>query len=275
MFDQSRYLRALTTAWLGRRLDYHETVGSTMDVARLLAEAPGPDGLVVLAEEQTAGRGRRGRSFYSPRGQNLYFTIILEAPAERLRSLPVVVPVAVVEAIADRALGATIKWPNDIWLGERKCCGMLIDIHQIDDRPIALVGIGINVNGDPAVQPDLAKTATSIAKATGTVADREALLAAIMNNLEPLLGASLADVHDRYAARSNVLGREVVVHEVTGGVYEGTAVRLAPTGALIVRRPNGDEVELEAADVSVRPQGEVRGAPSPTEWPTSPSPRGE
>jgi BirA family biotin operon repressor/biotin-[acetyl-CoA-carboxylase] ligase len=256
-FDRLRYVRALQTGWLGRGLEYRETVGSTMDVAREFADTGAKDGFVVLAEEQTAGRGRRGRSFFSPRGQNLYFTIVLDAPGERLRSLPIVVPLAVAEAIEEIAPGAAIKWPNDIWLGERKCCGMLIDLQQGAAGTTALVGIGINVNGDPTTQPELADTATSIAMATGKAVGREELLAGVMNRLEPLLGVEPADVHDRYAARSNVLRRDVLVQPAVGEPFEGRAVRLSPSGALVVRRPDGQEVEVEAADVSVRPRNRV------------------
>ena len=253
-FDRERYQALLTTGWLGRQLEYHESVGSTMDLARDWAQRPGANGIVVLAEEQTAGRGRRGRSFYSPAGENLYFTLVIEAHPAILRSLPVVVPLAVVEAIGHLAPSAAIKWPNDIWIGERKCCGMLIDIHQVSGATYALLGIGINVNGDPSRQPDLAKIATSIASATGRPQEREPLLAGVMNFLERLLGADIQSVLGRYKARSNTLGRDVAVRPAVGEAFEGMAVRITGSGALVVRKHNGIEVEVEAADVSVRPR---------------------
>ncbi len=173
----------------------------------------------------------------------------------RLRSLPVVVPLAVAEAIATFVPSAAIKWPNDIWLGDRKCCGMLIDVHQVSRGTVALVGIGINVNGDPASQPDLANIATSLAVVGGHPVVREALLAAVMNGLEPMLGVDVEAVLDRYRAKSNTLGQDVHVQPAVGTAFEGVAVRLSGSGALVVRRGDGSEVEVEAADVSVRPRG--------------------
>jgi biotin-(acetyl-CoA carboxylase) ligase len=131
---------------------------------------------------------------------------------------------------------------------------MLIDVHQASRGTVALVGIGINVNGDPGTQPDLANVATSLAVVAGRSIVRESLLAGVMNTLEPLLGIDVESVLDRYRAKSNTLGQEVLVQPAVGGAFEGVAVRLAGSGALVVRRVDGTEVEVEAADVSVRPR---------------------
>ena len=138
-----------------------------MTIARREAEEGAAHGTVVLAEEQTAGRGRKGRSFFSPAGENLYVTFILRCEPAIHRRLPVIIPVAVCEAIRDEGVDALIKWPNDIWVGQRKMAGMLIDAEIGSDGPIAFPGIGINVNGDPTINPDLRDIATSLRREVG------------------------------------------------------------------------------------------------------------
>src|SRR5690606_39012101 len=146
---------------------------------------------------------------YSPAMENLYFTLVLRCLMDVHRRLPVIVPVAVCEAIREFVPAAVIKWPNDIWIGERKTRGMLIDAEIGPAGPIAFPGIGINVNGDPTVEPELRDIATSLAREAGTAVSREQLLASICNRLEALLEADEHEVARRYRELSCILGREV------------------------------------------------------------------
>src|SRR5207244_793702 len=114
-FDPAAFQAALNTRTIGRFLLYRPSIDTTMRLARREADEGAPDGTLVLAEEQTAGRGRRGRGFFSPPGENLYFTLLLRRPAPVHGALPVAVPVAVCEAVRAEGLDARIKWPNDIW----------------------------------------------------------------------------------------------------------------------------------------------------------------
>ena len=239
---------------IGKYVVYRESVDSTMTVARDRARDDAPHGTLVLAEEQTAGRGRRGRSFYSPAGQNLYFTLILRCPMEVHRRLPVIVPVAVCEVVREFVPAAAIKWPNDIWIGERKTCGMLIDAEIGPAGPIAFPGIGINVNGDPTVEPELRDIATSLAREAGTAVSREQLLASICNRLEALLEADEHEVARRYRELSCILGREVTVHPQTGEGFSGMAAEIAETGDLAVRLADGRTEWVAAGDVTLRPR---------------------
>lgn len=251
--DTAEFQTKLDTTDLGRNLLAHLSIPSTMDIAREAAADGAPHGTLVFAEEQTAGRGRRGRSFYSPASQNLYFTFVLRLPLAVHRRLPVILPLAVARAIREHGLDARIKWPNDIWIDNRKVCGMLIDGELTLHGGLAFPGIGINVNGDPGDNPDLAGLATSLSLELGHPVSREALLASVCNHLERLLDTAQKDLIDEYRALSCTLGREVTVAPATGEAYEAKAMSISEDGELMVRRRDGLVVAVNAADVSIRP----------------------
>jgi len=253
-FDQQAFDECLSTRDIGRHLVYEASTPSTMDLAREAAASGTPHGTLVLAEEQTAGRGRRGRSFYSPAGKNLYFTLVLRLPLATHRHLPIVLPLAVARAIRAQGADAEIKWPNDIWIGERKVCGMLIDGELTAKGGLGFPGIGINVNGDPTENPDLAESATSLARELGRAVDREALLAGVCNELEALLAAKLPDLIVEYRQCSCTLGRQVTVSPTGKEPFEATALSISDDGELMVRRGNGLVVAINAAEVSIRPR---------------------
>lgn len=252
-FDFGAFETALTTVAIGRHLVYLESTPSTMEDARAAADAGAVDGSLFLAEEQTAGRGRRGRSFASPPGENLYFTLVLRLAPEQMPAVPLAVPLAVVEPVRRLGLDALIKWPNDIWVGQRKLSGMLIDAESNAGGALVYPGIGINVNGDPTSNPELANIATSIRNELGHHVRRELLLAGICNQLEALLDEPLPQLLARYEPRSLVLGREVTVSEPGSQQYTARAIRLDETGSLVVVLTTGEERTVYAADVSVRP----------------------
>ena len=254
-FNPMTFMDARRSREIGTYVVYRESVDSTMTVARSRAAEDAPHGTLVLAEEQTAGRGRRGRSFYSPAGENLYFTLILRCPMDVHRRLPVIVPVAVCEAIREVVPAAAIKWPNDIWIGDRKTCGMLIDAEIGSAGPVAFPGIGINVNGDPTVQPELRDIATSLAREAGTPVSREHLLASICNRLEWLMEmVDEREVAVRYRQLSCILGREVTVDPQVGEAFSGVATEIAETGDLAVALADGRTEWVTAGDVTLRPR---------------------
>jgi BirA family biotin operon repressor/biotin-[acetyl-CoA-carboxylase] ligase len=253
VFSARRFQDALETEAIGRYFVYRSVTETTMVLARGLADGGAPHGTLALAEEQRAGRGRRGRSFYSPPGENLYFTLVLRLPMAAHRSLPVSVPLAVCRAVRAQGLDACIKWPNDIWVGERKVCGILIDAESGESGPVAFPGIGINVNADPTVNPELRDTATSLHRALGRRVEREALLAAVCNELERAVALPREELVAEYRALSLVLGRPVAVHPTGGEPWTGTALRIADDGELVVARDGAGEEMVAAADVSVRP----------------------
>ncbi len=224
-----------------------------MVLARSEADAGAPHGTLVLAEEQTAGRGRHGRSFFSPPAENLYFTLILRTPLDVHRRLPMVMPLAVVEAIRAEGIDARIKWPNDIWIGERKVCGMLIDAEIGAEGGLSFVGIGINVNGAMAANVELRDIAISMAEVLGHPVSRERLLARICNEVQRALEIPAQELSEAYRLASMILGRRVTVQTMSKEPYEALALSVDDDGALRVRRDDGTEETLVAADVSVRP----------------------
>ena len=252
-FDSERFAASLHAIALGRDFRYVVETPSTMDVARTAAAEGAPHGALILAETQTAGRGRRGRGFFSPPGGSLYFTLILRPSREGYARLPVAVPLAVCRACAAEGVDARIKWPNDIWVGERKLCGMLIDGETGPAGLTAYAGIGINVNADPTADRALRDTATSLSRELGREVAREALLARICDELETALSATESDLVEAYRELSLVLGRRITVDDADGS-YEARAVDIAPDGALVVEREGGERLTVLAADVSVRPR---------------------
>ncbi len=252
-FDADRFAAALHTASLGRDFRYVRETSSTMDLARDAAAAGAPHGSLILAEQQTAGRGRRGRGFFSPPGGSLYFTLILRPSREQYARLPLAVPLAVCRACAHEGVDARIKWPNDIWVSERKLCGMLIDGETGPAGPTAYAGIGVNVNADPTADPTLREVATSLSRELGREVAREELLARICDELEAAIAAPEAELVAAYRAVSLVLGRRVTVEE-SEGAYDARALDIAPDGALLVERDGGERLTVLAADVSVRPE---------------------
>ena len=253
-FSSKALREGLTTRFLGRRLEYRRVLGSTQDLARRLARSGAHEGTVVLAGQQTAGRGRLARSFISPRG-GLYFTVLLRPALEYLRALPIIAALAVARGLEHIAgLSTALKWPNDVLVGGRKVCGILVESELTGGAvDYVLVGIGINVNADMAVYRDIAAVATSVAAEAGREVSREALAAAVLNELEELYLAAQAGerVQDEWRARLETLGRQV---RVAWGetVEEGLAEDVDVDGSLILRRLDGGRITIAAGDVTLR-----------------------
>ncbi len=252
-FDPKVFQAALTTNAVGRFLEYRSIVDTTMVLARRSASQGAPHGSIIVAEEQTAGRGRQGRSFFSPPGENLYFTLVLRGRPAEFRVLPIAVPLAVALAIESTGLRCGIKWPNDIWIGGRKVSGILIDSEDSGGDFVALPGIGINVNTDFSEVPELKDTATSLRSELGHELIREEMLAELCNSFEELLSAPRSQVISSYRERSVVLGFEVVVARRSAEPFVAMAEDIEEDGALSVRLNNGTLQSLHTGDVSLRP----------------------
>ncbi len=170
---------------VGRRIIHLGTVGSTMDEAEALAAVGEPEGTVIVADEQTAGRGRAGRSWRAPAGTGVLCSVLLRpsVPPARLGVLPLVAGVAVAESLeAVCGLPCQLKWPNDVWIDERKVAGVLVTArsgsHTIEH---AVVGMGVNVN---VRWDDLVEGAISLRVATGRDHDRDCVLATLLARLD-------------------------------------------------------------------------------------------
>ncbi len=246
----------LTTAEFGQQLHYFAQTTSTMDDARRLAEQGAPHGAVVVADEQTAGRGTKGRVWVSPPGQSIHATLIVRPGLEQLKRLSIISPVASTDAVrATTPLQPTIKWPNDIQMEHRKLGGILIEADWRDSRPrYALVGIGLNVNFDPAPwATQIDRPATSLMIELSARQEREPVLAALLNAFEQRYQqAASADLHETWKSRLNTLDQDVTVTLTTGEAISGRAVGVDDAGALIVQTSNGQRHAFIAGEVTLR-----------------------
>lgn len=241
----------------------HAEVDSTNRVLAALAQQGAPEGTVVVAEAQTAGRGRFGRTWLSPGGLNLYTSILLNRPlpAATLTWIPLLAAVAVARAVQDRTgLRAALKWPNDVLVIRggvgRKLAGILVDAigtGATSGRAL-VVGIGINVNMPLEAFPDeLRATATSILIETGTPIDRAGLLADLLGELERryehVCAGGTGGIASAYQELCDTIGQRVRIELVGKEQVEGTAEGLASDGALRLRTGDGKILEIRAGDV--------------------------
>ena len=228
----------------GRDIQWHATVTSTNDVASRLAEHGADEGVVIVADAQTAGRGRHGRTWASPAGAGLYVSTIVRPSRDRVRLVPIAAGVAVAEGIeAATGLAPALKWPNDVYVGSRKLAGILAEGGaSANGRAYAVLGIGINVL-PAAYPPDVAARATSLEGELGRPVDRGLVLACSLT----ALAARYADLcEDRVPAviaawrarAGTMLGRRVE-WESDGATERGVAEDIGDDGALLVRTGAG------------------------------------
>jgi BirA family biotin operon repressor/biotin-[acetyl-CoA-carboxylase] ligase len=248
----------LNTHDLGRELHCHDELTSTNDRAKELAAEGADHGEVVVAESQTAGRGRRGRSWISPPRRNLYFSVVLrpELPPGRAPELTLVASLAVCDALRQAGVDAGIKWPNDLIASGKKIGGILTELAADPDRiQWVVIGVGVNVNARvDDFPPELQGQATSVAIERGGPAPRALFAAACLTALEDWLDRhaehGFEEVRSAWKERSVVLGRRVVVRTDDGEV-EGKAEDLDGQGALLVRGDDGSLHRFVAGDVSL------------------------
>jgi BirA family biotin operon repressor/biotin-[acetyl-CoA-carboxylase] ligase len=242
------FAACLPGGWLAGPLRAYRSIASTQALARAWAEAGAPEGAVVLADHQTAGRGRRGRGWAAPAGSALLFSLVLRPPlpVPRWPEIPLAAGCAVAEGMeAVAPVTAVLKWPNDVLVAGRKLAGILAE-GVAGTPPLVVLGIGLNVSQAATDwPPDLAGRAGSLA-GLGVPVAREPLLAAVLARLAAwygvLLDQGFAPVRAAWCRRG-LLGTRVALAE-----GEGTAVDLAPGGELVVRREEGRTVLLVAPE---------------------------
>lgn len=258
----------LPTVVVGRQVRCYAQVGSTNDLAREQARSGHPEGLLITADEQVAGRGRLGRGWAAPPGSSLLMSVLLRpawlSPTDAF-ALTMLAGVALCEAIELVApLRAALKWPNDLLLAPqapggtelRKAAGVLSEI-ELANGSIAwvIVGIGVNVNWAPSGivdGRDLSAVATSLSAAHGAAVDRLALLRALLVQLDQryvaLRGGRREELFEQWRARLATIGQRVTVR-LPRGELSGTAEDVEPSGALRVRDWDGVVHTVLAGDV--------------------------
>ena len=253
----------LANGELGRHIHAFAELESTNDEAHRLAEAGALHGEVVIAEEQTKGRGRKGRSWLAPKGLGLTMSVILRPvlPPQRAPELTIVAAVAVCEAVRELgAVHARIKWPNDLECGGHKLAGLLTELRAENDRiRHAILGIGLNVSVKPDDFPEeLRDRATSLLIETGNKTPRPLVCASLLEHLEEWLNLheteGFAAVAERWRELSSTLGLRVRIHAESSS-FEGEAVDLDADGALLVKDDQGSVQRVVAADIEHLRQG--------------------
>lgn len=257
----------LATLILGRRIELYPQVGSTNDLAREAGRLGEPEGLVIIANEQIAGRGRMGRTWVAPPGCCVLCSVLLKPrfSPEQAFYLTIAASLAIHRAVkklfeeCPRTDGAksrppvTIKWPNDVMVRGRKVAGILCESEfGAEGWDLAVIGFGINANLRREELGEMQATATSLSVELGHDVDRATLLARVLTELESiylsLQNGQFGMVHSQWAAALETLGKRVSVNEF-GGTVTGHALRVDADGALVLRLDNGAEKRILAGDV--------------------------
>ena len=244
---------ALAYRIIGHRIHHYDTIGSTMDEARRLASEGAGEGTVVIAEEQTAGRGRFNRAWVSPRGENLSFSVILTPPANQLPYMNMAATLAVARTVADTAgLKPTIKWPNDVRVGGLKISGILIETAiESEDAVCAIIGIGVNVNFDPSLHAEIAGISTSLYRETEQRRNRTPVLRVLLEHFNDAYASVRAgkSLTAEWSAMLDTLGRTVILSSQHDTI-EGIAESVDEQGNLLVRQPDGSLYTATAGEVT-------------------------
>ena len=234
------------------------TIDSTSNYLKKLADIF-PDGHTVIAEEQLSGRGRQGKSFYSPDGQGLYMSILVKNPERVFDELfTAKICLAVCRAIdritgTDNNSGVGIKWVNDIYFGKKKLCGILCERFMSGNgETYVIAGIGINVRFDKGSVPkDIRNIATSLYEITKNDYDRYALASLVSEEFEKVFALEKAEALSEYKKRSVVIGREISIVSENGDI-RAAALDICDDGALLVRTEEGYTRRLCGGEISIK-----------------------
>lgn len=248
-----------TTEWAGKRVYYRKETESTNEDAKNLAEDDREHGSLMVADTQTGGKGRRGRSWNSPAGTSISFSLLLrpEFAPNKASMLTLVMAVAVAEVLSKLTdLDVKIKWPNDILINKKKVCGILTEMDaEMDYIHSVIVGVGINVNND-SFPEEITDIATSIRLEKGERCSRADIILGIMDYFEFYYNefvkagdlSIFVDLYDSYLINRN----ETVKVLDPKGEYTGKANGINDYGELIVQKDDGEFVRVSSGEVSVR-----------------------
>lgn len=259
VFGQNELESRMDTRWAGRPVHFYDTINSTNLRAKQDADNGAPEGTLIVADMQTAGRGRRGRTWSSPAGVNVYFTLILkpEYEPDRASMVTLVMALAVAEGIRETCgVEAGIKWPNDIVVNGRKVCGILTEMSvERDFIHHVVIGVGINV-GLQEFAPEIADTAASLEAECGRKVPKAALVANIMKAFEKYYDkfrekTDFSTLCESYNGMLVNKGREVRVLDPRGE-YIGVSQGIDARGELLVELADGSVKKVYAGEVSVR-----------------------
>ena len=250
----------LKTRFIGRQIVYHSVVSSTQLIAGKYAIDKAKEGMAVIAESQTEGKGRKGRKWLSPGSGGIYISIILRPDIKPVNAvqIPLVVGVALAEAIRKAtSLNARIKWPNDIYINDKKICGILAEIScELDKINHIIVGIGINANTRMSELPiEIQEVATSISDEYGKQINRAALITQFFTELEKIYSDFVENGFNRARKKwkklTNTLGVRVKIMEGDNEI-RGMALDIDEEGFLVFQSDSGEIMHITGGDVSLR-----------------------
>ena len=251
--------KKLGSSLFASNLLFYESLDSTNSKAKDLALQGAPEGTLVLAEQQSAGRGRMGRTWLSPGYMNLLFSLLLRPPvkAEQVFVLTMVFALAARDAVEDMtSISPSIKWPNDLYFNGKKLGGILTEFSvRNKNTQWVVLGLGLNVNWSPLKSNPVLYPATSLSAETGQQVSREQLFVNILKKFEDYYSAVLMGnvdgLYKRWNDYSMLLDRRVEVKNQNSSIL-GTVLSIDKSGALIILDDHGQEQRVLCGDVSVR-----------------------
>jgi len=248
----------LTTEIMGTKIHHYEEVTSTNDVIKQLADKGAPEGTIVVCEEQLAGKGRLGRTWFSPRGAGVWCSVLLRPSImpQHASKLTLLGAVAVAQGIRNQCgITSGIKWPNDLLFQGKKVCGLLTEMRaELDSVEYVVIGFGINVK-NIGFPEDVSCKAISLEQMVGGEISRKELLAEILASIESnyllFLEQGFTPIKEQWEQFNITLGNKVVLSS-PGQRVTGTAVRLGDEGQLVIKSVKGEERAYYAGEVTLR-----------------------
>jgi BirA family biotin operon repressor/biotin-[acetyl-CoA-carboxylase] ligase len=249
----------LKTEFIGKVIQYEETVYSTQKIAHLLSHEGAVEGTVVIAEEQTGGRGRMDRVWHSPKSTGIWMSLILrpKIPIQRAPQLTLLTAVAIVQAIEEATtLTPQIKWPNDILIDQQKVTGILTELQADADRIISvIIGMGLNINQtEDDFPPELREIATSLRVKEGKELDRAEIIKAIFQKFETLymifLEKGFYPIKLLWESYAISIGKEITARTLNGSI-SGKALGITDEGVLKVEDALGEIHHVYSADIEL------------------------
>jgi BirA family biotin operon repressor/biotin-[acetyl-CoA-carboxylase] ligase len=240
-------LKGLKTAIVGRNILYYRTLPSTMDFAKKLAREGMGEGVVVLCDEQTEGRGRQGRKWFASPSSSILMSVVFRPTLEQLPQINMLASLAIVLTIKKvTGINSTIKWPNDVLIDGKKVAGILMEnVFEGEALEAAVVGVGLNISLHVSAYPEISSIATSLSVETGRDFNRDDILRTLLEETDSLYQAVKRneDVYHRWLPCVETLGK--TVHIKSGNsVEEGLAESINPDGSLTLRRADGSLVTI-------------------------------
>ena len=254
--DQQWIQSQLQAELIGRQIITYDSVNSTNDVAKNLVGESAQEGTVILADTQSQGKGRQGRTWYSEDNVGVYLSVLLRPslPPKEISQITLVAGVALAQAINEFSRArAYLKWPNDIILNGKKVAGILTENHKKNADSGIILGIGINVNNSH-FPVSLQHIATSMAMANGEIFERLPLITFLLNHLDQqyrcFLDEGLSPIIDHWNLNSDMFGKRISMTQGTQ-TFSGTAMKLSDQGHLVMLADSGEEFKFDSGEVAL------------------------